>query len=142
MYKIISLTLFLLVWSTTSFADDKTELKQLLDDFLSGQTEQHHDRFWADELIYTSSRGLRFGKADIMSSFNSSSEEPSELSPTKYSGEQVDIRLYDDIAIVAFVLVARESGEITQTYFNTGTFQKKPVGWQAIAWQATMIPKE
>ena len=59
-----------------------------------------------------------------------------------YSATDVDIRVHDDMAIVAFKLVAKEGTEVMQTYWNTGTFAKRTVGWQAIAWQATKIPKE
>jgi hypothetical protein len=139
MTKII-LTVLLLLATSSLLADEADELKALLDDFLTGQTEQHHDKFWADELIYTSSNGSRFGKAEIMASFDADNSDSEQAQKTRYSATDVDIRLYDDVAIVAFMLLAKEKGVVTQTYYNTGTFQKRAGRWQAIAWQATMIP--
>lgn len=148
MIKKITLTLALILFIPLTQADDKTVLTKLLHDFLSGQTAQHHQDFWADDLVYTSSNGTRFGKADIMAGFENSQEEEKdakekseEVSVVTYSGTDVDVRVYDDVAIVAFKLVAKENGKVIQTYFNTGTFQKRDNRWQAIAWQATKIPK-
>src|SRR6202162_2433829 len=48
---------------------DAAELTKLLKDFLAGASRNDaamHDRFWADDLIYTSSAGRRMGKGDIM----------------------------------------------------------------------------
>ena len=45
------------------------ELTKLLEDFLAGASRndaEMHDRFWAEDLIYTGSAGRRVGKADIL----------------------------------------------------------------------------
>ena len=50
-------------------APDAAELTVLLKSFLDGASRNDvamHDRFWADDLIYTTSAGRRKGKADIM----------------------------------------------------------------------------
>ena len=50
-------------------APDVAELTKLLKDFLAGAGRNDaamHERFWADELVYTSALGRRKGKADIM----------------------------------------------------------------------------
>src|SRR5207237_8685293 len=50
-------------------APDADELTKLLKDFLAGASRNDaavHDRFWADDLIYTASAGRRIWKADIM----------------------------------------------------------------------------
>jgi len=50
--------------------DSAAALHSLLDNFLAGATINDaavHERFWADDLVYTSSAGARFGKAEIMS---------------------------------------------------------------------------
>ena len=141
----IFIALILLAFST-SYADEKQSLETLLIEFLAGQTEAHHERFWADELIYTSSSGTRFGKADIMASFatsDSTDNAESEAMPqTQYSAENIDIRVHDSYAIVAFKVIAKQGGKVIQTYWNTGTFAPREAGWQAIAWQATMIPNK
>ncbi|MFK8053876.1 MAG: nuclear transport factor 2 family protein [Woeseiaceae bacterium] len=125
-------------------ANDKAELSALLDHFLAGASVSNveiHDAFWADELVYTSSSGQRTTKADILASMAAAPETPSDTPPAiVYSAEKVDIRTYDNMAIVAFELVGTPTnGESQiQRYLNTGTFIKRDDRWQAIAWQATI----
>lgn len=125
--------------------DDVAELKAMLQDFLANADEREaHERFWADDLVYSSSSGLRFGKADIMQGFDSSDEEGSAEPPAVvYSAEEVDVRLYDDAAVVAFRLVGKPTnGSDLLYYYNTGTFLKRDGVWKVVAWQATKIPAE
>jgi hypothetical protein len=132
----------------SAFASDADDLRTLLQDFLKdSSTKEAHASFWAEDLIYTSSAGLRFGKADIMAGFEDAvpGDEAADDEPTMtYSGEDIDIRLYGDTAIVAFRLVGtptdKSSDRDVLYYFNTGTFLKKNGVWKAIAWQATKIP--
>jgi hypothetical protein len=141
-----SIKVLLLAFATLvaqpAVASDVEELTDLLHEFLANSDkEAAHERFWADDLVYSSSAGLRFGKADIMSGFDSASEEESSAPPPiGYSGEEVDVRLYGDMAVVAFKLVGTPtdegSGAGVMYYYNTGTF------WKAVAWQATKIPPE
>ncbi len=60
------------------------------------------------------------------------------------SGEEVDVRVYGDTAIVAFKLVGTPADTSEDTdvlyYFNTGTFLKRDDVWKVVAWQATKIP--
>lgn len=119
---------------------EKTILKDKLNSFLAGQTRQHHDSFWAEDLVYTSSNGTRFNKATIMAGFDGKEQAPADDAKVTYSADEIDIRIYEDMAIVAFRLIAREDGVMKQTYFNTGTFVKRDKGWRAVAWQATIIP--
>jgi hypothetical protein len=125
--------------------DDAAELTAMLQDFLANaEKREAHERFWADDLVYSSSSGLRFGKADIMQGFDGADDEASSEPPaTVYSGEEIDVRLYDDAAVVAFKLVGKPSnGSETLYYFNTGTFLKRDGVWKVVAWQATKIPAE
>lgn len=133
-------SLVLLV-STSVIADDAADLQAMLDAFLSGVTEADtHDRFWAEDLIYTSSRGTRTTKADIMAGF-AGAEEGSGAGGPEYSSEDVQIQIYGDTAIVAFRLVASPEGAMArQEYLNTGTFVKRNNEWRVVAWQATIIP--
>jgi len=131
----------------SAVAADADELKSMLQEFLSAvDREAAHDVFWAEDLVYTSSAGLRFGKAEIMSGFEDSVEDSTSADVTPsvvYSGRDVDIRLYGDTAVVAFKLIATptdESDNGESYYFNTGTFLKRKGVWQAVAWQATKIP--
>ena len=142
----LSLLLLLTPLASASEAEDQAALSALLADFLSRAGERAaHERFWADELVYTSSSGLRFGKADILGGMDDSAEPPPDAPVTVYSGEDVDIRLYDDMAVVAFRLVGKtagDSGDEVAEYFNTGTFRKMDGEWRVVAWQATRIPAE
>ena len=130
----------LLLTPTLTLADDKAELTALLAEFLDGATRNDaaiHNKYWADELIYTSSGGTRFGKAELMQSVTSRGMlKPDEID-TVYDSEDVRIMQYGDIAVVAFVLVGR-SGADTKRYLNSGTFVRKNGQWQAVNWQATI----
>ena len=120
---------------------DVDELTAMLHEFLTNADKASaHERFWAEDLVYSSSSGLRFGKADIMQGFEGA-EESDEPPAVIYSGEEVDVRLYGDMAVVAFKLIgAASDGSQTLYYYNTGTFQKRAGVWKVVAWQATKIP--
>lgn len=128
--------------------DDKAILEDLLNEFLNGASEndaEMHDRFWAEDLIYTSSNGERVAKQDIMAGLRSSDDETMSSETPEYHAEETQIRLFDDIAVIAFKLVAvtdaaGEPGRME--FYNTGTFQKRDGHWKAVAWQATRIPEE
>ena len=65
--------------SSLVVADDTEDLTHLLNEFLAGVSEADtHDRFWADDLIYTSSNGTRTNKAEIMSGFDAPEDEESD----------------------------------------------------------------
>ncbi|MSQ98681.1 MAG: nuclear transport factor 2 family protein [Xanthomonadales bacterium] len=137
-------------------ADDTAELARMLNEFLAGASVDDaaaHDRFWAADLIYTSSSGERIGKADIMGGLSAPAPETVDAADnveaaTVYTAEDIRIQQYGDTAIVAFKLVGTTSraGENTAApaevlyYYNTGTFLRRDGMWQAVAWQATRIP--
>ena len=130
-------------------APDAAELTKLLHDFLAGASRNDvamHDRFWAEELVYTSALGRRKGKADIMRELRAETSTPKpEEGTTVYTAEEIRIQQYGDTAIVAFRLVATTDKAGTKTvanYLNTGTFLKRNGKWQIVAWQATAMPKE
>ena len=130
----------LLLTPTLVLADDKAELTALLAEFLDGATRNDaaiHNKYWADELIYTSSGGTRFGKAELMQGVTSRGMLKADEIDTVYSSEDVRIMQYGDTAVVAFVLVGR-SGADTKRYLNSGTFVRKNGQWQAVNWQATI----
>ena len=131
-------------------APDAAELTKLLQDFLAGASKNDiamHDRFWADELVYTSALGRRKSKADIMRELKTetaATPKPEE-GTTVYTAEDIRIQQYGDTAVVAFRLVATTDKAGTKTvanYFNTGTFLKRNSKWQVIGWQATALPKD
>src|SRR5438477_4958718 len=152
--KRILLSGMLLTSMTSAFfsqtAPDSAELTKLLQDFLAGASKNDiamHDRFWADELVYTSALGRRKGKADIMRELRAetgATPKPEEGTAV-YTAEDIRVQQYGDTAVVAFRLVANIDKAGTKTvanYFNTGTFLKRNGKWQVIAWQATALPKE
>ncbi len=132
-----------LMIASVAAASDEEILTAMLHDFLANADKvEAHERFWADDLVYSSSSGLRFGKADIMQGFAPSDEETPPPEPTVvYSGIEVDVRVYDDTAVVAFKLVGTPSdGSEVLYFYNTGTFVKRDDVWEVVAWQATKIP--
>lgn len=138
--KMLFLLTTLLLAPTSVFADDKADLTALLTEFLDGATRNDaaiHNKFWADELIYTSSSGKRYGKSELMQGVERSGLiKPADID-TIYDSEDVRIMQYGDIAVLGFVLVAR-SEQQTQRYLNSGTFVKRNGQWQAVNWQATI----
>jgi len=132
--------------SPTALAHDDPvahEIHDLLDAFLAGASTndiETHDRFWAEDLVYTSSSGERFGKAEIMD--NLAGPPTDNESQPVYSSENVDIRVFGDIAVVTFRLVAADLAEDTGTeFFNTGVLERRDGQWKAFTWQATRIPE-
>jgi ketosteroid isomerase-like protein len=123
-------------------AGDADEILGLLDDFLANAgARSAHERFWADDLVYTSSRGTRTTKDAILASFGDAPADE-EQAPV-YSADEVELKWLGDTAVVAFRLVARPPGDgPTDYYYNTGTFVKRGGEWRVVAWQATMIPPE
>lgn len=134
-------TLFLMLPAAGN-ASDTDELTAMLHEFLAGVSEEAaHDRFWAEDLIYTSSRGTRTSKAEIMQGFGSAEGRETEESGPVYTAEDIRIQLYGTTAVVAFRLVATPADDApVENYFNTGTFLKRNGIWQVVAWQATKIP--
>lgn len=121
---------------------DANDLTAILHEFLAGVSQEAaHDRFWAEDLIYTSSRGTRTNKAEIMQGFGSAEGGETEVSEPVYTAEDIQIQLYGTTAVVAFKLVATPTNDApVDYYFNTGTFVKRNGVWQVVAWQATKIP--
>ena len=130
-------------------APDAPALKKLLNEFLDGASRNDvaaHERFWADELIYTRSAGQRMGKADILRDVKEDavvSKKPDE-GMTKFSAEDVRVLQYGTTAVVAFRLVGtttKADKPEMKNYLNTGTFIKRDGKWQAVAWQSTKVPE-
>jgi len=137
----------LMFCSTSLKAEDvSVQLTNMLNSFLAGASVNDaaaHDRFWADDLIYTSSGGERITKSDIMEGVRASPAADDEPE-TVWSAENIIIHRYDDTAVVAFQLVGKQ-GETDDNakesnYLNTGTFLKRDGVWKVVAWQATKMP--
>ena len=148
--KFFLLTLFVIPLTTFPLSAQEApaadELTSLLEDFLAGASQnniQIHDRFWADDLIYTSSSGNRMTKDDIMDNLKNPPDSNQNGPSPVYSAEDILIQQYGNTAIVAFKLVAvtdnGDKKEITE-YLNSGTFLKRNEIWQVVNWQATKMP--
>ena len=124
------------------------ELTALLTEFLAGASRNDaavHDRFWADDLVYTRAIGQRLGKAEILRDVRASSAPKAGDPATTYGAEDIRIQQYGDTAVVAFRLVGTTGAGTAakvDTYLNTGTFVKRGGRWQAVAWQATRVAAE
>ncbi len=138
---LVSLLLLVAAAATAAVADsdDEAALRQLLDQFMVGATagdRATHERFWDEDLVYTSSAGLRFGKADILASLRAAAVDAAAAGPV-YSARDVELRLFGDTALVTFRLVATEADGSAQHFFNSGVFRKADGQWRAVGWQAT-----
>lgn len=148
----ICLSIFLLLLSVVvtlgqTTAPDAAELTKLLNDFLAGASRSDpaiHDRFWADDLIYTRSAGRRVTKADVMRDVRSAPAPKPDDPKTTYTAEDVRIQQYGDTAIVAFRLVAKTERQGTvqvANLLNSGTFLKRNGKWQVVNWQSTRMAR-
>ncbi len=126
-----------------SSAPEAAALTQLLKDFLQGASHNDiaiHERFWAEDLIYTSAAGRRRTKDDIRHDLAKENSSAAKDAQTTYSSEDIRIHQYGTTAIVAFELIAttaKDGKTETAHYLNTGTFLKRDGKWQVVAWQAT-----
>lgn len=126
---------------------DADELTRLLKEFLAGASRSDaavHERFWADDLIYTGSAGRRTGKQDILRGLRPAPAPKADDPKTTYSAEDIRIQQYGDTAIVAFRLVGTTvTGGRTavSNYLNSGTFLKRNGKWQVVNWQSTRMPR-
>src|SRR5689334_16762183 len=149
MKTFVSATLLLLLVTSISAqtAPDAAELTKLLNDFLAGASRNDavvHDRFWADDLIYTRSAGRRVNKAEVMHDVHSTPAPKPTDPKTVYTAEDIRIQQYGDTAVVAFRLVATtETGGVkyVANLLNSGTFVKRDGKWQVVNWQSTRMPR-
>lgn len=129
-------------------APNAAELTKLLNDFLAGASRNDvamHDRFWAEDVIYTGSAGRRRGKAEIMKDVRSAPAPKPGDAKTTYTAEDVRIQQYGNTAIVAFRLVGtteKDGKTEVAKFLNSGTFVKRKGKWQVVNWQATKAAPE
>ena len=143
--NLMLLALFLTITANAQTAPAAPELTKLLNEFLAATNDPvMHDRFWADDLIYTRSAGRRVSKADILRDVRSAPAPNPGDPKSVYTAEDVRIQQYGDTAIVAFQLVGTTNTEgVAQVarFLNSGTFVKRNGKWQAVNWQATRVPR-
>ena len=141
-------TIMLVLGVNAQTAPDANELTRLLNEFLAGASRNDaavHDRFWAEDVIYTGSAGRRRGKPEIMQDVRSAPAPKPGDPATVYSAEDVRIHQYGNTAVVAFRLVGttvRDGKTDVMKYLNSGTFLKRDGKWQVVNWQSTRMPPE
>jgi hypothetical protein len=119
------------------------EITKSLNDFLTFNSDPaQHDRWWADDLVYTTSAGLVKTKPMIMQAFAAAAKPgaPKPEPRANYSAEDVLVRLYGDTAALTFRLVAKNADGSVATFRNSGTLLHRDGKWQVITWQATKEP--
>jgi ketosteroid isomerase-like protein len=150
MWKIVSSAILILIVNCGVFAQaapDAAELTRLLNEFLAGASRNDvaiHERFWADDLIYTRSAGRRVNKAEVMHDVRSTPPPKPTDPKTVYTAEDIQIQQYGNTAVVAFRLVATtETGgaKHVANLLNSGTFVKRDGKWQVVNWQSTRMPR-
>lgn len=137
---LLLVTSLLLVVSYSANANSaKQEVTDTVNHFLATvSAKATHQAFWAEDLIYTSSSGERFGKSKIVDGMKDGAVQEG-VSP--YSADDLTVRFHGDTAVVTFKLVFND-GESVKNYFNTGVLIKRDNRWQAVTWQATVIPEK
>jgi uncharacterized protein (TIGR02246 family) len=149
MKRLLSLTILMLIFASgihAQTAPDAGELTKLLNDFLAGASRNDaavHDRFWAADVIYTGSGGVRRGKADIMRDVRSAPAPKPGDPTTVFTAADVRIQQYGNVGVVAFRLVGtttRDAKTEVMNYLNSGTFAKRDGKWQVVNWQSTRMP--
>jgi ketosteroid isomerase-like protein len=134
--------------ANAQIAPDASELTRLLNEFLAGASRNDpsvHERFWAEDVIYTGSAGRRRGKSDIMHDVRSTPAPKPGDPTTVFTAEDIRIQQYGSTAIIAFRLVGITSKNGTtevMSYLNSGTFVKRNGKWQVVNWQSTRMPRE
>jgi hypothetical protein len=142
-----------LLWVVTSVAlahdhenEVKAEVAQTLEQFLYGASVNDasiHDDFWAEELVYTSSSGHRFGKPDLMQGVRESGEIDEAEVEIWYGAEGVETHAVGETVVLTFTLVATPAEGNNETpvqrFFNSGVLVNQDGRWQAVNWHATRV---
>lgn len=139
MKKTYSILILSLLISTVSLGQSKEEkeLTNLLNEFLEKvDSKEMHDRFWGEDLTYTSSSGTRNGKESIMAGF-ANDDDTSDTSGPTYWAEDIEIKVFGELAVVAFKLMSKSPDGSNASYLNSGTFVKRKGNWKVVNWQAT-----
>ena len=117
-----------------------TAVLEALEDFLAAAAsgdKKVFESFFADDVIYTGSSGVRMDKAAVMKSIGARVGNGAKVA---YRAEDITVHPYDNTVIVNFRMAvdAEHRGRRETLYFrNTGTFLKLHGKWQVVAWQAT-----
>jgi len=134
--------------SAPDAAHTRDEITTLLTTFLTpavNNSAAGHERFWADDLVYTSSTAKVMSKADIMKAIaeDAKAEAGKQAKPNPvFTAEDVLVRPYGDMAALTFRLVEHDADGKISHFRNSGTFLWRNGKWQAITWQATRVMEQ
>ncbi len=132
----------------------RAEVTALLQDFLkpgNNDKAEWHERFWAEDLVYTTSGGIVKTKAEIRQSFKDAAKPATEkanpnikppAATTVFSAEDILVRPYGEMAALTFRLVAKEADGKVSKYRNSGTLLYRGGKWQVVTWQATRVAEK
>lgn len=148
-HRLTALLALFLAAATAGHSDEaetaRATIASMLRDFLTYNSDRaQHDRFWADDLVYTSSLGVVRTKAEIMQGFDDAKSGPPQprAPAATYAAEDVLVRAYGTTAALTFRLVARNPDGKIQLYRNSGTLLLRNGRWQVVTWQATKVPDD
>ena len=149
----------------TADAQAIADITALVNDFLEHVDQAAtHDRFWAADLVYTSSSGEVTNKAEIMKGFEAPpaaaeakaddakaedakpndakpADAKPEEQPERYTAEDILVRPHGDAAALTFRLVRHAPDGTRHFYRNSGMLLRRDGRWQVITWQATKVPE-
>ena len=117
----------------------------LLRDFLAAVAQgdkKVFEKFFADDVIYTSSAGVTMNKSEVMKTIGAHAENGSKAT---YRAEDITVHPYEGMVVVNFRMVMDDEDDgrrETACFRNTGTFLKRSGQWQAVAWHATKASPE
>jgi ketosteroid isomerase-like protein len=117
----------------------------MLRDFLAAVAQgdkKVFEKFFADDVVYTSSAGVTMDKAAVMKTIGAHAETGSKAT---YRAEDITVHPYEGVVVVNFRMVMddEEDGRReTACFRNTGTFLKRSGQWQVVAWHATKASPE
>lgn len=124
------------------------EITAMLHDFLANVGEAAaHDRFWAADLVYTSSGGVVNSKPGIMKGFDTPPASPANPAQpaepeARYSAQDILVRPFGDSAALTFRLVSHAADGARTGFRNSGMLVRRDGKWQVVTWQATRVPVE
>ena len=124
---------------TPTPAETTSAITRLLGEFLSRVDDPAmHERFWADDLIYTTGLGVVRTKQQIVADVAAAARASNASTPkTTYGAEEVRVRPYGEFAALNFRLLVRNPDGTTWYSRNSGAFLWRNGRWQVVTWQAT-----
>lgn len=120
-------------------AETRQDIVALLQEFLTRVDDPAmHERFWAEDLVYTSGQGLVRSKREIVDSVAAAAKDGAPKAT--YGAEEIRVRAYGEFAALNFRLLVRNPDGSTWYSRNSGAFLFRQGQWRVVTWQATREP--